>query len=91
MHVDQKFQMFGCTDKLPQLLCSVIGVAGSFILGVGYIAFLFVSFCFLFTCTPRFKYWSTIFMDHEYLKLSMNILLRDVTQNPQVLGTSLDI
>ena len=90
MHVDQKFQMFGCTDKLPQLLYSVIGVAGSFILGVGYIAFLFVSLL-LFTCTPRFKHWSTIFIDHEYLKLSMNILPRDVTQNPQVLGTSLGI
>jgi len=30
-------------------------------------------------------------MTHEYLKLSMNILPHDVTQNPQVLGTSQSI
>ena len=30
----------------------------------------------------------TRFMAHEYLKLSMNILPHEVTQNPQVLGTS---
>ena len=33
----------------------------------------------------------TRFIVHEYPKLSMNVLLHDVTQNPQVLGTSLGI
>ena len=54
MHVDQKFQVFGCTDKPPQLLCSVIGVAGSFILGMGYIAFLIL---FLFYLHPQAHAW----------------------------------
>ena len=45
-----KFQVFGCTDKSLQVLYSVIGVAGSLILGVAYIA---ASFCFLFLLTPK--------------------------------------
>ena len=40
-----KFQVFGCTDKPLQVLYSIIGVAGSLILGVAYIA---GSFRFLF-------------------------------------------
>ena len=45
-----KFQVFGCTDKSLQVLYSVVGVVGSLILGVAYIA---VSFCFLFLPAPK--------------------------------------
>ena len=45
-----KFQVFGCTDKSLQVLYSVIGVVGSLILGVGYIA---ASFRFLFHLHPN--------------------------------------
>ena len=36
---------------------------------------------------PTYKY-ITRFIVHEYIKLAMNILPRDVTQNSQVLETS---
>ena len=73
MHVDQKFQVFGCTDKPPQLLYSVIGVAGSFILGVGYIEASHSVSCL--PAPPGSGIGQpgigqpaiTIFMDHEYL------------------------
>ena len=75
--------------SIPQLsfLLVLAALAGN-VLSTNFTLSARCSFSHWLHIFPPRDYCITRFTVHEYLKLSMNILLHDVTQNPQVLGTS---